>query len=156
MKQHWDSLRVFRWWRNTLHVLAHQSPPDDETDSLHRWGTLTVSARPSSPFLFFKAWAYPCSALNRIWKMRRSQTETEHKPKADTIGAMAIGAAGAAVSPLVICDVPGNLFSRASWSLGHYCRQQISSREENMSADGARPTTDEETESPSLSGCSFH
>ncbi len=38
-------------------------------------------------------------------------------PKADTMAAMDIGTAGARES-LVICDVPGNLFSRAhAWAI---------------------------------------
>ncbi len=40
-----------------------------------------------------------------------------HRPKADTIEVMVIGAARAR-EPLVICDVPGNLFSRAhAWAI---------------------------------------
>lgn len=39
------------------------------------------------------------------------------KPKTDTIGMMAISAAGAR-EPLVIRDVPGNLFSHAhAWAI---------------------------------------
>lgn len=40
-------------------MFAAVNPPHEETDSLLHRGTLTISARMSSPFLFFKARPIP-------------------------------------------------------------------------------------------------
>lgn len=95
---------------------APVNPPHDETDSLHRRGTLTISARRNSPFYILKrGLSLPCSQQDM--KDEQITDRDGQKPKADTIGVMAISTAGAR-EPLVICDVPGNLFSCAhAWAI---------------------------------------
>lgn len=91
-------------------------PPHDETDSLHHRGTFTIRARMSSPFFFLKRGrSLLCSQQDM--KDEEITDRDGQKPKAGTIGAMAISAAGAS-EPLVIRDVPGNLFSRThAWAI---------------------------------------
>lgn len=102
------------WWHSAMSVPVN--PPHDETDSLHCRGTLTISARRNSPFYFLKrGLSLPCSQQDM--KDEQITDRDGQKPKADTIGVMAISAAGAR-EPLVIRDVPGNLFSCAhAWAI---------------------------------------
>lgn len=97
------------------------NPIHGETDSPLCWDISTIFAHKSSPLLFFTA----CLSLLCSQQDMKDEEITDRegkKPKADTIGEIAISTARTCKS-LVIHDVSGNLFScsHLSTCLGHYC-----------------------------------
>lgn len=150
MKQFSHIYRV--WLGFSAHDVTRLSIPlCDETDSVQRRGTFSIRAHMSKPFwcFFVKAWPLPAllSTGYERWgdhRQRRAETQSQHN-RSD--GYQHHGAG----KPLVICDVPRNLFGCA------HARDIIA--DSNTGSDGGAWVVEERVRDQLRSSgirCSFH